>query len=49
MSAQSAAGGELQVTLAQGSGLQAPPLHPKGQFVSLGVEEHVPPEQTADE
>lgn len=48
-SAQSAPGGELQLTLAHGSGLHEPPLQPKGQFVSLGVEEQTPPEQTAAE
>ncbi len=34
---QSAAGGELQVTEAQGSALQEPLEQPKGQAVSLGV------------
>jgi hypothetical protein len=34
---QTAAGGELQVTLAQGSALQLPPLQPKAQVVSVGA------------
>ena len=44
---QSAAGGELQVTLAQGSALHwlVDALHPKAHVVSVGVYEHVPPEQ----
>jgi hypothetical protein len=34
---QTAAGGELQVTVAQGSALQVPPLQPKEHAVSVGV------------
>lgn len=48
-SKQSAPGGELHEMVAQGSGLHAPPLHPKGQFESFGVDEHEPAEHTAAE
>jgi hypothetical protein len=34
---QTAAGGELQVTFAQGSALQVPPVQPKEHAVSVGV------------
>lgn len=36
-SKQSADGGVLHVTLAQGSPLQTPPLHPNEHVVSVGV------------
>lgn len=44
---QSAAGGELQLTLAHGSGLHwfDAALQPKGQPVSVGAYEQVPPLQ----
>ncbi len=45
---QSAAGGELHVTVAQGSGLQTPPLQPNGHTKSVCVEEQVPLEQTGE-
>ncbi len=47
-SAQSAPGGELQLTLAQGSLLHAAPLHPKGQVMSDDVALQTPPAQATD-